>query len=175
MIDYKTIYDKLIERSDIYLKLKCTMLTIDTTSDEFKERKELINRARQLENEIYTYENIIQALHDFKESDILYSHLDGNNELILTLHDFDKSMSVNYANFCFCVRTSIKEENENYDFSPEESQRIKAIARGHDLVYRQGLIGRNIAKLLKLKLSKSELLESKQEIDKIYDKAEKEL
>ena len=76
MIDYKQISENLKLRSNIYDILRSDAITLDTTLSEFKDRKDLIIAARRLENEIYAYKNIMQALVDFKESKILYVILD---------------------------------------------------------------------------------------------------
>lgn len=106
MIDYKMIYDKLIERNNIYTKLRSTPITLDTSLDEFIERKELIAQARQLENEIYTYENVMQGLNDIKESKTSHIIFEDNERLdILT---YGKS-SPNYSNFTFRALNMLKD------------------------------------------------------------------
>jgi hypothetical protein len=106
MIDYKMIYNKLIERQNIYTELRSTPITLDTSLDEFIERKKLIAQARRLENEIYTYDNIMQGLNDIKDSKTSHIIFEDNERLdILT---YGKS-SPNYCNFTFRALNMLKD------------------------------------------------------------------
>lgn len=106
MIDYNKISENLKLRSNIYDLLRSDMITLDTTLQDFKDRKDLIISARRLENEIYTYKNIMQALVDFKESKILYVIIDDDESFeYLTCG----RSSPNYANFSFRIESYKKE------------------------------------------------------------------
>lgn len=106
MIDYKQISDNLKLRSSIYDILRSDKITLETTLDEFKERKDLITTARRLENDIYTYKNIMQALVDFEKSKILYIITDDDETFeYLTCG----RSSPNYANFSFRIESYKKE------------------------------------------------------------------
>lgn len=106
MIDYNKISENLKLRSNIYDVLRSDMITLETTLDDFKDRKDLITSARRLENEIYTYKNIMQALVDFKESKILYVIIDDDESFeYLTCG----RSSPNYANFSFRIESYKKE------------------------------------------------------------------
>lgn len=108
MIDYKQISDNLKLRSSIYDILRSDKITLETTLDEFKERKDLITTARRLENDIYTYKNIMQALVDFEKSKILYIITDNDERFeYLTCG----KNSPNYANFCFRIDSHNKESD----------------------------------------------------------------
>ena len=108
MIDYKQISENLKVRSNIYEVLRSDIITLDTTLNDFKDRKDLIISARRLENEIYTYKNIMQALSDFEKSKILYVIVDNDEKFeYLTCGKH----SPNYANFCFRIDSYKKESD----------------------------------------------------------------
>lgn len=106
MIDYKQISENLKLRSNIYDLLRSDAITLNTSLDDFKDRKYLISAARRLETEIYTYKNVMQALVDFEKSKVLYVIIDDDENFeYLTC---GKS-SPNYANFCFRIDSYRKE------------------------------------------------------------------